>query len=58
LNGPILIDETGLRSNIDIFLDVPFDASWDNIRSELKKNGLDLIEGKKEMKVLIISDKK
>ncbi len=55
---PVIIDETGLTDNVDLKLDVPFNAPWDVIRTVLRKSGLDLIEGTMPMKVLVIRDAK
>ena len=53
--GLPIIDETGIRGNIDITIDaLMFDL--DDVKSALQKNGLDLIKGEKEMKVLVIRD--
>lgn len=49
------IDKTGLVGNIDIRLDADM-TNMDDVRKALQKNGLDLIRGRKKMKVLIISD--
>jgi len=54
-DGSPLLDETGIKDNIDIT------AEWlrndlDSIRKSLQKNGLDLVKGTKNMKVLLIKD--
>jgi thiol-disulfide isomerase/thioredoxin len=50
---PPFIDETGIKSNIDITLDALM-TDLDDVRRGLQKNGLDLVKGEKEMKVIII----
>jgi thiol-disulfide isomerase/thioredoxin len=55
INHIPIIDETEVKDNIDIRIDAVF---FDQYLKELKKNGLDLILGEKEMKVLVIRDKK
>lgn len=49
-------DETGISENIDISFDALLLDSA-QVRSELRKNGLDLIKGKRIMKTLIIGEK-
>ena len=49
------IDKTGLTGNIDITLDADM-TNMDDVRKALQNEGLDLIRGKKKMKVLIIRD--
>lgn len=48
-------DETGITTNIDITIDALL-TSWQEVIKALQKNGLDLVAGKKRMKVLIIRD--
>jgi thiol-disulfide isomerase/thioredoxin len=51
------VDETGLTGNIDMDLDcIP--TNLEDLRKALKRNGLDLMEAKKDMKVLVIRDGK
>ncbi|TKC04216.1 TlpA family protein disulfide reductase [Pedobacter frigoris] len=47
------VDETNIDYNIDIELQ---GGNLEEIRRSLRKNGLDLVEGEKDMKVLVISD--
>ena len=50
-------DETGLTGNIDIDLDcIP--NNLEDLRKALKRNGLDLVDAKKDMQVLVIRDGK
>jgi len=49
------IDETGIEGNIDITLDTDM-TCLECVRKELQKHGMDLVKGKKEMKVLVIRD--
>jgi thiol-disulfide isomerase/thioredoxin len=48
-------DETGITGNIDITMDCIM-TDIDQVRKGLQANGLDLIEGEKEMKVVVISE--
>lgn len=48
-----VIDETGIEGNIDITMSGMM-INFETIRRALRANGLDLVEGKKEMKVLVI----
>ncbi|GGB23746.1 redoxin domain-containing protein [Puia dinghuensis] len=50
-----LLDETNIADNIDITVDW-FKNDFNSVKEALNKNGLDLIPGKKEMKVLVIKD--
>jgi uncharacterized protein (TIGR03435 family) len=55
LNFPV-VNETNLKSKYD------FDVPWYNenpnqIYSELKKLGLELVDGKRKIEVLVIKDK-
>jgi len=53
----IIIDETGIRENIDISMDcIPSDLS--DLKRALNNNGLDLVMAKKNMQVVEIKDKK
>ncbi|HEX9825539.1 MAG TPA: redoxin domain-containing protein [Flavobacteriaceae bacterium] len=51
-----LIDETGIKGNIDITLNAIINL--EDIKKELRKSGLDIIEGEKEMKCIVIRDPK
>jgi thiol-disulfide isomerase/thioredoxin len=58
VSGPsqgIVIDETGIVGNIDITLNC---VDLDDIKKSLQENGLELVRGEKEMKVLVIRDAK
>jgi thiol-disulfide isomerase/thioredoxin len=48
-----IVNETGITGNIDIKIDAVYFDDW---LKELRKLGLDLIPGKKEMNVLVIRD--
>lgn len=50
-----LIDETGLTGNFDINLDV---LNREALIKRLKENGFDIVFGEKEMKCLVIRDRK
>jgi len=50
-------DETGLKGNIDIVVDADM-TNIEEIRKALQKNGLDLVKGEKEMKVIVIREPK
>jgi thiol-disulfide isomerase/thioredoxin len=50
-----VIDETGIIGNIDITMDCIMTDSSD-MRRGLRLNGLDLVKGEKEMKVIVIRD--
>lgn len=52
-----ILDETGISGNIDIDMDCVF-SDMNEVKRELMKNGLDLVKGEKDMKVLVISDPK
>ena len=52
---PVFIDETGIDYNIDLKINAVM-ADMNDIRKELRKNGLDLEKGEKQMKVIVISD--
>lgn len=49
------LDETGFSFNIDFTIDTDM-TSFDSVRAVLRENGLDLLKGTKEMKVLVIKD--
>ncbi len=53
------IDETGINYRIDISLgeDV-YMKDFNEVRKALNKNGLDIISGEKEMKVIVVTDEK
>jgi hypothetical protein len=53
--GMPLYDETGITDNIDITMDCIM-TEMDQVKKGLHANGLDLIQGEKEMKVLVISE--
>lgn len=55
-DGPPLIDETGIKGNVDIDLDW-VKNDFNIVKQELNKHGLDLVIGEKEMKVLVVKDK-
>jgi len=53
----VFFDETGIVENVDITLDcIPTDL--DDLKSALKLYGLDLVKAEKDMKVVVIRDKK
>ena len=54
---PIFIDETGISYNIDLKIDAVL-TDLNDIKKALQKNGLDLVRGEKEMKVIVIRDSK
>ena len=49
------LDKTGITANIDITIDADL-TSWEDINRALKRNGLELVKEKLEMKVIIIMD--
>jgi len=51
----IYLNETRITENIDITLDCIL-SDLDDLRAALRANGLDLIKGEKEMKVLVIRE--
>jgi thiol-disulfide isomerase/thioredoxin len=51
----VYLDETGITGNIDITLDCIMNDLTD-LRKALQANGLDLVKGEKEMKVVVIWD--
>jgi hypothetical protein len=56
-NGPPFIDETGINENIDLTIHALV-TDFDEIKASLNENGLDLVKGEKEMKVIVIRDPK
>lgn len=55
MSGVPIIDETNLKNDINIYLDfIPNDLA--SMQKALRKYGLDLVKGEKEMKVLVIRD--
>jgi len=52
----VVVNKTHITGNIDIRLDANM-TDFDDILRELHKNGLDLIEEEKDLKVLVIKDK-
>lgn len=52
-----IADETGIKDNIDLDLDWVWN-DFDIAKKELNRHGLDLTMGEKNMKVLVIRDKK
>src|SRR5882724_1330358 len=53
--GSPILDETGINEPIDITVEW-FKNDYNSVRKALQKNGLDLVKGEKEMKVLVIQD--
>ncbi len=54
---PPIFDETGINGNIDLHFEAIM-TDLEDIKKVLRKNGLDLVKGEKEMKVLVIRDQK
>ncbi len=54
---PPFIDETGISGTIDISINALLD-DLESVKKELQKNGLDLVKGERETKVLVIRDPK
>jgi thiol-disulfide isomerase/thioredoxin len=52
---PPFIDETGLQGNIDFTIDADM-TSIEDVRRELRKQGLDLVRDTREMKAIVIRD--
>jgi len=52
---PPLFDETGITGNIDIVIDADMTRKDDIIR-ELRKHGLDMVKGEREMLTIVIED--
>lgn len=55
-NGKPFIDETGIEFNVDMDVDA-LREDFQGMKASLNKYGIDLIEGKKEMSVIVIRDK-
>jgi hypothetical protein len=55
-NPGIFLDETGIQENVDIDMDCIL-TDIDDIKKALQSNGLDLVLGEREMKVLVIKDR-
>jgi thiol-disulfide isomerase/thioredoxin len=55
LNGATLINETGIKGNIDITLDC-IDTDFNDMKRALREKGLDLIQDEETLKVLVIKD--
>lgn len=55
LNGPIIVDETHYAGNIDIDISAPLN-DMNLLRAELQKNGLDLVQRKKTIPILVLRD--
>ena len=51
----VFVDETGIKYNIDLNIHCVM-TDLKEIKKELQKNGLDLILGEREMKVIVIRD--
>jgi hypothetical protein len=49
------LDETGIQGNIDLEMDCIW-TDLNDVKKELRKNGLDLVKGEKKLKVLVIRD--
>lgn len=54
--GPPFIDATGITGNIDITIDADL-SDINEFKTALKKQGLELVYGKREMNVIVIKDK-
>ncbi len=54
-NDPVFLDRTALGYNLDIDLDAAM-ADWNDLLKALRKNGLDLVKGEVDLKVLVIKD--
>jgi hypothetical protein len=52
-----IIDETGITGNIDIKFDAAV-TDFEEVKAALQKQGLDIVPGEKEMKVLVLRDPK
>ncbi len=57
INQPPYFNETGITHNIDITMDCDM-TNREAVIKELQRNGLDLVMGEKEMKVVVIRDSK
>ncbi|MBS1682215.1 MAG: redoxin domain-containing protein [Bacteroidetes bacterium] len=53
--GDVFVDETGVSGNIDFTFEADMTDIQD-IRKNLQKQGLDLVRGEKELKVIVIRD--
>jgi thiol-disulfide isomerase/thioredoxin len=56
-NEPFFSDETGIAGNIDLDLNCLL-TDFSDLKNELKKNGLQLLVGEKDMNVIVIRDPK
>lgn len=54
---PPFFNATGIDHNIDITIDADL-TNFEDVRIELRRNGLDLVQSSKRMKVLVIRDSK
>jgi thiol-disulfide isomerase/thioredoxin len=54
----ILFNDTGIEGNIDIDLSNCLMSDMNSLKKNLQANGLDLIKGEKEMKVIVVRDPK
>lgn len=52
---PPFIDNTGITGNIDLNIEAILN-DFDDFKKSLQKNGLDIIRGEKEMRVIVIKD--
>ena len=52
---PFFADETGITGNIDLDLNCLL-TDFNDLKNELKKNGLELVQGRKEMNAIVIRD--
>jgi hypothetical protein len=55
--SPPIVDETGIEGNIDITINALL-TDFSDIQRALKEQGLDLVAGEKEMKVVVVRDSK
>lgn len=55
--GEVFVDETGISGNIDFTFEADM-TNMSDIRKNLHKQGLDLVRGTKELKVIVIRDSK
>lgn len=53
---PPFVDETGIEGNIDIAINALL-TDFNDFKRGLNENGLNLVKGEKDMKVLVITDK-
>jgi hypothetical protein len=56
-NEPPFIDNTMISGNIDIEIAALL-TDFEDVKKALRKNGLDLVKGKKKMSVIVIRDPK